>query len=121
MGGDPVPYRARRLCRIPGCPEKAQGSSGLCQGHLAEYDAARGSAAKRGYNYRWQKARAHFLTRHPICEDPDGRHPQQVIQATEVDHKIPRARGGSDHPDNLQALCKSCHSAKTLRETGAGR
>ena len=30
----------------------------------------------------------------------------------EIDHRIPRAKGGSDHVDNLQLLCGACNRAK---------
>ena len=30
----------------------------------------------------------------------------------EVDHVIPKAKGGSDHSDNLQLLCGACNRAK---------
>ena len=30
----------------------------------------------------------------------------------EVDHVIPRARGGTDHLDNLQLLCPHCNRVK---------
>lgn len=33
----------------------------------------------------------------------------------EIDHIIEVADGGSDHENNLQALCKCCHSVKTSR------
>ena len=32
-----------------------------------------------------------------------------------VDHIIPRSRGGTDHPDNLQLLCGACNSLKGNR------
>ena len=32
-----------------------------------------------------------------------------------VDHVIPRSRGGTDHPDNLQLLCAACNSQKGNR------
>ena len=32
-----------------------------------------------------------------------------------VDHVIPRSRGGTDHPDNLQLLCGACNSTKGNR------
>lgn len=35
-----------------------------------------------------------------------------TMAATCVDHVIPRAAGGSDHPDNLQASCEHCNAAK---------
>ena len=36
--------------------------------------------------------------------------------ACEVDHIVPRSRGGSDHPDNLRAICRSCHARKSSAE-----
>ena len=38
------------------------------------------------------------------------------IRALEVDHIVPRNRGGTDDPDNLQALCYSCNSMKRDRD-----
>jgi hypothetical protein len=35
-------------------------------------------------------------------------------RATEVDHIIEVARGGTNTIDNLQPLCKPCHLAKTV-------
>jgi len=35
-------------------------------------------------------------------------------RATEVDHIIEVARGGTNTIDNLQPLCKPCHMAKTI-------
>jgi 5-methylcytosine-specific restriction protein A len=34
--------------------------------------------------------------------------------AIDVDHIIPKREGGTDHPANLQSLCHSCHSKKTM-------
>lgn len=30
----------------------------------------------------------------------------------EIDHIVPRARGGTDHPSNLRALCRPCNRRK---------
>ena len=35
----------------------------------------------------------------------------------EIDHKLPRHRGGSDKPKNLQALCNNCHALKSRKES----
>lgn len=40
--------------------------------------------------------------------------------ATDVDHIISRAKGGTDERSNLQPLCHACHSEKTNREDGGG-
>jgi 5-methylcytosine-specific restriction protein A len=68
------------------------------------------SAHRRGYGAAWEKIRADVLKRTPIC--PCG------ALATDVDHRIPRARGGTDHPSNLAALCRSCHARKTAATDG---
>ncbi len=40
--------------------------------------------------------------------------------ASEVDHQVGLARGGSDRLDNLQAVCVSCHQKKTQGEAREG-
>mgnify|MGYP003651026733 CR=1 FL=1 len=79
----------------------------------AKRDKYRGSAASRGYGSRWRRLRRMILNRHPLCVHCDG-----SVAATEVDHIVPRAAGGNDAPENLQGLCKSCHSRKTATEDG---
>lgn len=79
----------------------------------AESDKARPSAAKRGYGYTWSKLRKMVLAQQPICRVDGCWEP-----STEVDHILPRRRGGTDDLDNLQGLCKACHSRKTVKEDG---
>ena len=38
------------------------------------------------------------------------------VKALEVDHILPRNKGGSDDPSNLQALCFSCNAMKRDRD-----
>ena len=38
--------------------------------------------------------------------------------ATEVDHIKPKAKGGTDASDNLQAICRDCHEAKSSVDRG---
>ena len=83
-----------------------------------QYDADRPSPSRRGYGRRWRKLRAMYLSHHPLCEDPFDLHGDMPPVATEVDHIIPKRSGGSDAWDNLQALCKPCHSRKTAVEDG---
>lgn len=119
-----MPERFQRPCAYPGCPELIR-EGRFCAQHNREvkgqYDHNRESAAKRGYDHRWQAIRRMFLRRHPLCMDPFGVHHeiQQVVAATEVDHIKPKRDGGGNEETNLQALCKSCHSRKTMSELRA--
>jgi len=40
-----------------------------------------------------------------------------VREATEVDHVIGKANGGTDDPGNLQAINHDCHKEKTALES----
>ncbi|MFJ2806141.1 HNH endonuclease [Kitasatospora sp. NPDC087271] len=40
-------------------------------------------------------------------------------ELVDVDHRTPLALGGEDTDDNVQALCRTCHQAKTARDFGA--
>ncbi len=114
-----MPYAALRPCSYPGCIELIRRGS-YCEQHNkkleADRDMERGNAAARGYDARWRRLRKMYLAAYPICVDPFNDHGGQVIQATEVDHKVPRREGGSDEWSNLQALCKHCHSKKGAKE-----
>ena len=77
-------------------------------------EVRRGTSTKRGYGHRWRKARRAYLYKHPFCV-------QCNTAANEVDHIIPHKGDWMLFWDmeNWQALCKSCHSRKTL-EDGKG-
>lgn len=77
----------------------------------------RPSAALRGYGHAWRKLRALILAERPLCEAPGCNRP-----AKDVDHRVARAKGGTDDESNLVAYCHSCHSKKTVAEdNGFGR
>ena len=44
-----------------------------------------------------------------------------VTRATQVDHIVQKKDGGSDAEANLQAICTTCHKAKTASEAAHGR
>ena len=64
-------------CRQPGCPAIIPAGQGsYCPVHAPtsaprqarrRFDAARGHAAARGYDHRWQRERLAFLAKYPIC------------------------------------------------------
>ena len=65
----------------------------------------------------WHKIRARILSLEPLCRRCRAK--GRATAATEVDHIIPRAQGGSCWDDNLQSLCEPCHTAKTATENGS--
>lgn len=104
-----MPRRPATPCSVPGCPNVAVPRYGLCAAHLAqrkrEVDANRPSAAERGYDAKWRMTRARFLKEYPLCACG--------ARATEVHHVIAKRDGGNDAWENLQAMCKRCHSRVT--------
>lgn len=92
--------------RLPGLnPKKVRGP-----------DIGRLSAYRRGYDKRWAKIRKLVLAECPLCQDckDDG----LVVAATDVDHIVPLARGGTHDRSNLRPLCHACHSSKTAKHDG---
>lgn len=76
----------------------------------------RTSAARRGYDRRWRRARFAYLSRHPLCVRCAAAGITRA--ATDVDHVLPH-RG--DHKlfwdeANWQSLCQEHHAAKSARE-----
>lgn len=97
--------------------------SGRCDKHrrleAKALDARRGTAAERGYGYKWQQAREGFLRANPLCARHQAR--DQIVAATVVDHITPH-KGDMDlfwQRSNWQPLCKPCHDLKTALEDGA--
>lgn len=80
----------------------------------------RGSARERGYDARWERARAVFLRAHPLCRlcEQVGR----TTVATVVDHIIPH-RGDRDlfwDRKNWAPLCATCHNSAKQRQEKSG-
>lgn len=92
------------------------------------------SSAAKGYDYRWQKARALWLQEHPLCAECQrlGR----VRSASLVDHikahrlgealasgdaqRISQARRLFWDRGNWQSLCKPCHDSYKQRVEKSG-
>lgn len=80
-----------------------------------ESDERRGTAAQRGYGYRWQKSSAAYLVKHELCAAHEKK--GERVPAMVVDHVIPH-RGDMKlfwDPKNWQGLCYACHNEKTAR------
>jgi len=69
------------------------------------------AATPRIRGHRWMAIRRFILSRDPICKECLKK--DIVTSAVEVDHIVPLSRGGSNEEENLQGLCKPCHSMKT--------
>lgn len=113
-----MPYSAPRECTYPGCTNLVE--SGRCEQH--PYQQRRRPEAldinKLYKTARWRRLRLIVLRDNPLCV-----HCTQaglVTQATEVDHIVPHK--GDERlfwdVENLQGLCKPCHSKKTASEDG---
>lgn len=109
-----MPQSALKICRV--CGKACRGN--WCDKHkhtpalrAAEYDAKRAGARKGVYGSNWQRCRILALNESPLC--PCGK------PAMEVHHIDGNYFNNS--PENLQPLCKSCHSKHTAKHQGWGR
>ncbi len=108
-----MPNKPKRPCLKTGCNELV--SDGYCDKHrpIQKYDKYRGTAAERGYDSRWRKAREGYLLHHPLCVECMK---EDIVEpATVVDHRIPHKGNKQLFWDkkNWQSLCKRCHDKKT--------
>jgi 5-methylcytosine-specific restriction protein A len=118
-----MPARPKRPCKHRGCGTLVSGNDNYCEKHRADEvkwkpDAVRGNRHARGYGNAWVKRRERILLRDCGLCQPCKRAGHVTI-ATEVDHVVPKAQGGSDEDSNLQSICKACHKDKTAREPKA--
>ncbi len=123
-----------RVCCAAGCDDLALPGLAHCADHeVARQDKARAHRAKAKLGAQalkgsalyvdpaWKRAAKLWLRAHPLCVDCAEL--GLVVAATEVDHKEPH-RGDRAlfwRQSNWQALCKPCHSRKTMREVNERR
>ena len=114
------PVVVKRPCSWPGCPVLVD--RGRCEMHRRQerkaIDERRGSAHERGYDHRWQRARAAYLREHPLCVHC--RKQGRVTAASVVDHIKPHKGNKALFWDqgNWQGLCVKHHNQKTNSEDG---
>lgn len=114
-----MPYKPAKPCRHPGCPELTREI--FCDKHRKEenkiYNQYKRDELSRTF-YRtkqWQDIRRIKLNNSPFCEEcmKNGK----VVLGKIVDHIVPIKQGGAPYDlSNLQTLCWSCHSRKSIEE-----
>ena len=96
------------VCNERGCTVLTRTS--YCVGHSRDKEQERGSAASRGYDYKWQQYSKRYLIDYPICAHCNG-------ESRVVDHIVPINQGGSMWDEKNHApMCVSCHNRKTAGE-----
>lgn len=98
-----------RACIL--CSRHALPGRSRCKEHGGGSWARVNPAAKGHYGADWRKIRAQVLREQPRCECGQ--------RATDVDHIIARADGGTDARANLRALCYPCHRRHTAEQNRA--
>lgn len=94
-------------------PESAKRYTGRVKPLPPPGEATRANSSSRGYNARWQRARAIYLREFPLCQECE-KH-GHTTEATTVDHIVPH-KGNQElfwNRENWQALCGPCHNRKT--------
>ncbi len=116
-----MPYKPKKPCNYPLCPELISGGQTYCEKHRKkvniEYKNSRTDKEEQAFykSYRWKRLRKYKLSRNPLCEIclRGG----IVKEASLVDHIRPIKNGGDLMAvDNLQSLCVSCHNKKKAKE-----
>lgn len=112
-----------RPCRVIGCGGLTKERNGFCDKHQGEswqQHQAKRTPTQRGYGPEWRKLRALIMERDGyLCQEC--KRAGYIKPAYAVDHIKSKGEGGTDDPQNLEAICKKCHYQKTSREALAGR
>ena len=114
-----MPNAAPRPCTQAGCGALVHDGSGRCGKHPRAAWAKAPTPTKRITGRRLQALRAEMFATQPLCVLCEAQ--GKVTLATQRDHIIPLAEGGSDDPDNVQPLCLACHDEKSKTESARGR
>ena len=89
----------------------------LWAGHVALDAPLRRTDLGNLPNYRTHRHRF-YGEQEGICVGCNIHFPFRIM---DVDHILPRAKGGTDHPSNLQLLCSGCNRSKGSRTMAAWR
>jgi 5-methylcytosine-specific restriction protein A len=113
---------APKPCSHPGCGVLVRDGTSRCHKHPKPNsfaDKRRGNRHERGYGTAWTKLREVILIRDAgLCQVCLAAGITEL--ASEVDHIVPKAEGGTDSESNLQAISRPCHLLKTQEEAKRG-
>lgn len=120
-----MPPGSRHPCNAPACAELVPYGTPRCPKHTAQREREdrerRGSARERGYTSRWERYRAAYLKRHPLCVEcaegvpfSNGTPVTRVTPAVVVDHIVDHK---GDHrlfwnPENHRPVCRRHHDQR---------
>lgn len=112
-----MPKMPPRPCTKPGCKNYSV-KNGRCTLHKVEpWLSNKGkSRHDRGYGNDWVRLRKQVLRRDGFLCIPCKK-AGTLTKATQVDHILNKAKGGSDDMYNLQSICDKCHKLKTQGES----
>lgn len=114
-------HKPLRQCKHPGC--RMLTSEGYCPVHKPKAVRLESSAWHYLYTdprYGWKDRRADQLIREPWCRECA--RTGHRVRATDVDHIEPHQGDVRMFmKGDLQSLCHSCHSRKTMREMNQRR
>lgn len=114
--------RTHLPCRFRGCAALVR-KPGYCNKHVSQAvgwqpDQRRGNRHERGCGVEWDRLCLLILKRDRyLCQCDECKGTGRVLPATEVDHRVPKAEGGSNDPINLSAINVDCHKRKTAKES----
>lgn len=107
-------------CTKGGCTKYATSKSRCDDHQVKSWDHGGKNRHERGYGNKWDQIRKAALIRDDyLCQrcKAEG----VYTSAKDVDHKIPKAEGGTDHLSNLESICPPHHKQKTNQESIRGR
>lgn len=113
-GSGSMPSAAPKPCSYVGCGVLVRDGTSRCQQHQRPAWAKKPDAPRRTAGRRLQAQRAALFARQPLCVECERR--GMVVLATQRDHIVPLAEGGTDDEDNVQGLCRPCHQSKSIAE-----
>lgn len=90
----------------------------LCEKRISQFLSKRGIAtwSRGAINIEpvGESLRYEILKRDQICQLCGATKRDRML---EVDHIVPRSKGGTNEPSNLQVLCSRCNRAKSNRDS----